>query len=122
MTQPEPTVEEQLAAAQALALLDTVQATTTEDGDVREVALRALARIGDPVAVPPLIEALKRAEGWLAPRIADILGRHGDLVVESLEGPGQGGSHPATPHDHHVHDMPPQANSAQNLPSISPSR
>ena len=66
------------------ALLDTVQATTTEDGDVREVALRALARIGDPVAVPPLIEALKRAEGWLAPRIADILGRHGDLVVEPM--------------------------------------
>ncbi len=66
------------------ALLQTVQATTTEDGDVREIALRALARIGDPVAVPPLIEALKKAEGWLAPRIADILGRHGDLVVEPM--------------------------------------
>lgn len=66
------------------ALLDTVRATTTEDGDVREIALRALARIGDPVAVAPLIEALKTAEGWLAPRIADILGRHGDLVTEPM--------------------------------------
>lgn len=66
------------------ALLDTVRATTTEDGDVREIALRALARIGDPVAVAPLIEALKNAEGWLAPRIADILGRHGDLVTEPM--------------------------------------
>lgn len=65
-------------------LLETVQATTTEDGDVREIALRALARIGDPVAVAPLIEALKMAEGWLAPRIADILGRHGDLVADAM--------------------------------------
>ena len=66
------------------ALLETVRATTTEDGDVREVALRALARIGDPVAVAPLIETLKTAEAWLAPRIADILGRHGDLVTEPM--------------------------------------
>lgn len=66
------------------ALLDTIQATTTEDGDVREIALRALARIGDPVGVAPLIETLKKAEGWLAPRIADILGRHGDLVTDPM--------------------------------------
>ena len=65
-------------------LLQTIQATTTEDGDVREIALRALARIGDPVAVAPLIEALKKAEPWLAPRIADILGRHGDLVTDAM--------------------------------------
>ena len=63
-------------------LLETVQATRTEDADVREIALRALARIGDPRAVEPLVGALKRAEVWLAPRIADILARHGDLSVD----------------------------------------
>jgi HEAT repeat protein len=36
------------------ALLETVQATRTEDSDVREIALRALARIADPRAVEPL--------------------------------------------------------------------
>ena len=66
------------------ALLETIQATRTEDGDVREIALRALARIGDPRAVEPLVETLKTAEVWLAPRIADILARHGPLVVEPL--------------------------------------
>ena len=65
-------------------LLETVQATRTEDADVREIALRALARIADPQAVGPLIEALRTAEPWLAPRIADILSRHGDLVTDPL--------------------------------------
>ena len=66
------------------ALLETVQATRSEDGDVREIALRALARIADPRAVEPLLTALKGAEGWLAPRIADILVRHGEAVVEPM--------------------------------------
>ncbi|HEY3011498.1 MAG TPA: HEAT repeat domain-containing protein [Gemmatimonadales bacterium] len=66
------------------ALLATIQATQTEDSDVREIALRALARIADPGAVDPLIVALASAEVWLAPRIADILTRHGDLVIEPL--------------------------------------
>jgi len=65
-------------------LLDTIQATRTEDADVREIALRALARIADPRAVDPLIEALKKSEVWLAPRIADILVRHGPLVIEPM--------------------------------------
>ncbi|HEY0351019.1 MAG TPA: HEAT repeat domain-containing protein, partial [Gemmatimonadales bacterium] len=68
------------------ALLQTVQATQTEDSDVREIALRALARIADPRAVQPLILALANAEAWLAPRIADILTRHGQVVVEPLMG------------------------------------
>jgi len=66
------------------ALLETVQATQTEDADVREIALRALARIADPGAVAPLITALANADAWLAPRIADILARHGDVVVDPL--------------------------------------
>ncbi len=66
------------------ALLETVVATRTEDADVREVSLRALARIADPGAVAPLIRALESAEVWLAPRIADILARHGDAVVDPL--------------------------------------
>ena len=41
------------------ALLETVLATRSEDGDVREIALRALARIADPRAVPPLVESLR---------------------------------------------------------------
>lgn len=65
-------------------LLETVQATRTEDSDVREIALRALARIADPRAVEPLIRALATADTWLAPRIADILTRHGDLVIDPL--------------------------------------
>lgn len=65
-------------------LLETVNATRTEDSDVREIALRALARIGDPGAVEPLIRALATADAWLAPRIADILTRHGDAVVDPL--------------------------------------
>jgi HEAT repeat protein len=68
------------------ALLETIQATRTEDADVREIALRALARIKDPRAVAPLVEALKKAEVWLAPRIADILGRHGEVVVDPMIG------------------------------------
>lgn len=71
--------------AQAVpALLDVVAATRTEDADVREIALRALARIGDPRAVKPLVEALKHSEVWLVPRIADILTRHGALSVDPM--------------------------------------
>ncbi len=77
-------------------LLATVQATRTEDGDVREIALRALARIADPRAVGPLVESLKSVEVWLAPRIADILSRHGALVVDPLIAfLDQPGRHPA---------------------------
>ena len=65
-------------------LLETVQATRTEDADVREIALRALARIGDPRAVPPLVDALRNAEVWLAPRMADILTRHGEHAVQPM--------------------------------------
>ena len=68
------------------ALLQTVQATQTEDADVREIALRALARIADPRAVEPLIRALADAETWLAPRIADILTRHGDRGRRAAHG------------------------------------
>lgn len=71
--------------AQAVpALLETIQATRTEDADVREIALRALARIADRRAVEPLVQALKEAESWLAPRIADILVRHGEPVVDPM--------------------------------------
>ncbi len=66
------------------ALIETIQATRSEDADVREISLRALARIGDPRAVEPLVAALKQAENWLAPRIADILVRHGDAVIEPM--------------------------------------
>ncbi|MBA3761191.1 MAG: HEAT repeat domain-containing protein, partial [Gemmatimonadales bacterium] len=66
------------------ALLETVEATRTEDSDVREVSLRALARIADPGAVEPLIRTLGTAEPWLAPRIADILTRHGEPAVDPL--------------------------------------
>jgi HEAT repeat protein len=59
------------------ALLETVQATRTEDSDVREIALRALARIADPRAVEPLVAALSSADTWLTARIADILTRRG---------------------------------------------
>ena len=65
-------------------LLETVNATRTEDSDVREIALRALARIADPGAVEPLIQALATADVWLAPRIADILTRHGNAAVDPL--------------------------------------
>jgi HEAT repeat protein len=78
------------------ALLETVQATQTEDSDVREIALRALARIADPRAVEPLIVALANAEVWLAPRIADILARHRELVVDPLIAVlGNSNRHPA---------------------------
>src|SRR6185312_3828595 len=53
-------------------LLETVQATQTEDADVREIALRALARIADPRAVGPLVAALSSSDSWLTARIADI--------------------------------------------------
>src|SRR5215216_6369843 len=66
------------------ALLETVQATRSEDADVREIALRALARIADARAVEPLIEALGAAPSWLLPRISDILTRHGDAAVDPL--------------------------------------
>ena len=65
-------------------LLETINATRTEDSDVREIALRALARIADPGAVEPLIHALASADAWLAPRIADILTRHGEAAVDPL--------------------------------------
>ncbi|MFL5511359.1 MAG: HEAT repeat domain-containing protein, partial [Gemmatimonadales bacterium] len=65
-------------------LLETVQATQPDHADVREIALRALARIPDPHAVESLVLALAEADPWLAPRIADILTRHGDVVVEPL--------------------------------------
>ncbi|HWA56440.1 MAG TPA: HEAT repeat domain-containing protein [Gemmatimonadales bacterium] len=65
-------------------LLETAQATRAEDADVREIALRALARIADPRAVGALVGALKQAEVWLAPRIADILVRHGEPVVDPM--------------------------------------
>lgn len=66
------------------ALLETIQATRSEDADVREIALRALARIADPAAVEPLIQALSSAEPWLIPRIADILARHGEAAIDPL--------------------------------------
>jgi HEAT repeat protein len=66
------------------ALLETVRATRTEDSDVRNIALRALARIADPGSVVPLTQALETADAWLAPHIADILTRHGGSAVESL--------------------------------------
>jgi HEAT repeat protein len=75
------------------ALLETVVATRTEDSDVREVSLRALARIGDPGAVEPLIRALGIADVWLAPRIADILTRHGEAVVDPLIAVLNAGNH-----------------------------
>jgi HEAT repeat protein len=77
-------------------LLETVESTRTEDADVREIALRALARIADPRAVAPLVEALRHAEVWLAPRIADILVRHGQLSVDAMIGfLGEPSQHPA---------------------------
>ncbi|HJR15552.1 MAG TPA: HEAT repeat domain-containing protein, partial [Gemmatimonadales bacterium] len=66
------------------ALLETAVATRTEDVDVREVSFRALARIADPAAVEPLIVALGNADSWLAPRIADVLSRHGEAAVDPL--------------------------------------
>jgi len=78
------------------ALLETIQATRAEDGDVREISLRALARIADPRAVEPLVLALKQAEVWLAPRIADILVRHGEPVIDPmLAFLAEPGRHPA---------------------------
>jgi HEAT repeat protein len=77
-------------------LLETVQATRTEDSDVREIALRALARIADPRAVEPLVAALSSADTWLTARIADILARHGDAAVDPLMALLTGSSrHPA---------------------------
>ncbi|TFG51590.1 MAG: hypothetical protein E4H38_01240, partial [Gemmatimonadales bacterium] len=66
------------------ALLETAQNTKSEDGDVREIALRALARIADPRAVDRLVVALREAQPWLAPRIADILVRNGDAVIDPM--------------------------------------
>ena len=66
------------------ALLETVVATQTEDPGIRDLSLRALARIADPQAVQPLIRALETADPGLAPRIADILTRHGEAVVDPL--------------------------------------
>ncbi|MGH7499327.1 MAG: HEAT repeat domain-containing protein, partial [Gemmatimonadales bacterium] len=66
------------------ALLDTVRATRVEDSDVRDIALRALARIGDSRSVQPLVAALETADAWLAPHIADILVRHGEVTIDPL--------------------------------------
>lgn len=66
------------------ALLETLQATRTEDADVRDIALRALARIADPRAIAPLIDTLETAEPWLSPHLADILTRHGDAAIGPL--------------------------------------
>lgn len=73
-------------ASVAPALIETAASARTEDADVREIALRALARMADPQAVVPLVDALSHAEGWLAPRITDILVRHGENSVEALLG------------------------------------
>ena len=66
------------------ALLETVSATRTEDADVRDIALRALARIGDSRSVQPLVTALEAADAWLAPHLADILVRHGEAAIDPL--------------------------------------
>lgn len=71
-------------ASVAPALIETAASARSEDADVREIALRALARMADPQAVVPLVDALSHAEGWLAPRITDILVRHGENSVEPL--------------------------------------
>ena len=77
-------------------LLETVAAARAEDADVREIALRALARIADPRAVEPLVQALRSSEVWLTPRIADILARHGeDAVGPMLALLDEGGRHHA---------------------------
>jgi HEAT repeat protein len=77
-------------------LLDTVAATRAEDADVREIALRALARIADPRAVEPLVQALRSSEVWLTPRLADILARHGEDAVAPMLGLlDEGGRHHA---------------------------
>lgn len=77
-------------------LLDTVSATGAEDADVREIALRALARIADPRAVEPLVHALRSSKVWLTPRIADILARHADdAVAPMLALLDEGGRHHA---------------------------
>lgn len=73
-------------ASVAPALIETAASARSEDADVREIALRALARMADPQAVVPLVDALRHAEGWLAPRITDILVRHGENSVEPLLG------------------------------------
>ena len=65
-------------------LLETVSATRTEDADVRDIALRALARIGDSRSVQPLVAALEAADAWLAPHLADILVRHGEAAIDPL--------------------------------------
>jgi HEAT repeat protein len=78
------------------ALLETIQATRTEDSDVREIALRALARIADPRAVGPLVAALSSADTWLSARIADILSHHGEAAVDpSIELLSGAPGHPA---------------------------
>lgn len=66
------------------ALLETVRATRTEDADVRDIALRALARIADSGAIGQLAVALETADGWLAPHLADILVRHGEPAIAPL--------------------------------------
>src|SRR4051794_26598843 len=75
------------------ALLETVQATRSEDSDVREIALRALARIADPRAIDPLVAALSSADTWLTARIADIITRHGEAAVDPLIALLTGSSH-----------------------------
>lgn len=58
---------------------------TISDNAVREVAIEALGRIGDPVAVEPLIAALKDGSEWVRRAAAEALGTIGDpLAMEAL--------------------------------------
>lgn len=65
-------------------LLAVIQNVKNEDDDVRGAAFRALGRIRDPRALPRLIEALDYAESSLPPRIAEIIVMYGEVAVPSL--------------------------------------
>jgi HEAT repeat protein len=52
--------------------------------EVRIQAVAALARIGDPMAVKPILVQLDREEGWVAHRITDSLGLFGAAAVPVL--------------------------------------
>jgi len=75
-----------IGSASALpALLAVIRDARDEDEDVRGAALRALARIKDPRAVPTLIEALASPETWLPPRIGEILVSIGEPAIAPLQ-------------------------------------